>query len=1143
MKFKINSGSDKSQTLIKNLFPNTESIVINDQLTIEVKYGGLASYTPEYIKQTVKDAYGAWSDNFYSQKSVHSGPVKLQLYVLKNYDDYKAHIKELSGGKDHRELWGGGTVRAHEADGTIAKTFIVGDVNGLLCAKSKILMEKMSDAFLEYSTGNMDTVPEVLRTGMKLFMWSYDAAKKESTRDMHYTKEAYNKMQESGHDTPYKIASMSNDYRMSDCLVTFLQEKHPQFIKQLLTEMSFNRVEAISKFKHLLNNSEVEKEFKQWMDVKSGNKIVADLVPDSEVMTFGEHKLQINIKYDDEELTQSKLSSVKNAIESTIKDFDSAFGINNSQPWYNIPNKVNVFVFNTKSDYENYLKELNVNYKDASGLTVQGRGSEIHVYFYLQDQFNDSCKTLKHEMGHALTIINSYYGTGDVLSKAMHEGVANYMASLEDGRHVNDHGDKEALIAIKNKDLKLDEILRNNISNNKGEHYHSDAEQVIKFLEDKHPDMIDNLLKSLSKSGANRSQGNKLFEDFLTELKGYDQEFKKWVKAELSGEQHMEYNVVESNSVESSTSQQSAGKGLYGYSPVHNVSGDKTKIESKSSVSREDSMQLAKKASEDEQGKAVTTKVMKYNKQPFLKVNIDDNNVENTIGKVNEINKVTSLHSAASLGDLSKVATLLKHNAYIDARDHNGQTPLHYAIQSGNTEVAKYLIDYGANLNSQDTYYEGTNYSCFKTPFHYAVKLGNMGIVKYLVEHGANSNIPDAHNLRPLDYAIKNTALVKYLIDNGADINVCNPIFHFVKVGDLDMVKYLVEHGADLSIKNTSAQTLLHYAIGLKHTEIAKYLIDHDVDIDARDISSGKSPLHFAMHMKNMEVVKYLIEYNADIDVQDSYGLTPLHLAVDLGNKKMIEQLVEKGANINAQDNDGWTPLVHAVRHGKLDTIEYLIKNKADVDVVGKDGRTLIEHAELWAEGKGLERDVIDSKGDNDSYYRELSKEAATWEKAGKDMLSYLKKITMQENDIDQMPADQPASEERNKRSLIVDEEKQEETIIIDNVKEESQHPLKIKVGEAVEIGKYKVELQVTYDDVRNFYDTIRGKYHDGSGYNYEQVMVLYNEIVRPASQHHDEPFTLAESYIADGHLFIKNQDFGILNDFNEMFYKSDEFM
>ncbi|MFV0948803.1 ankyrin repeat domain-containing protein, partial [Wolbachia endosymbiont of Nasonia giraulti] len=1103
MKFKTNSEYDKSQTLIKKLFPNKESIVINDQLTIEVKYGGLASYTPEYIKQTVKDAYGAWSDNFYSQKSVHSGPVKLQLYVLKNYDDYKAHIKELSGGKDHRELWGGGTVRAHEADGTIAKTFIVGDVNGLLCAKSKILMEKMSDAFLEYSTGNMDTVPEVLRTGMKLFMWSYYAAKKESTRDMHYTKEAYNKMHESGHDTPYKIASMSNDYRISDCLVTFLQEKHPQFIKQLLTEMSFDRVQAISKFKHLLNNSEVEKEFKQWMDVKSGDKIVADLVPDSEVMTFGEHKLQINIKYDDEELTQSKLSSVKNAIESTIKDFDSAFGINNSQPWHNIPNKVNVFVFNTKSDYENYLKELNFSYKGASGLTVQGRGSEIHVYFYLQDQFDDSCKTLKHELGHALTIINSYYGTGNVLSKAMHEGVANYMASLEDGRHVNDHGDKEALIAIRNKDLKPDEILRNNIWSNKGEHYHSDAEQVIKFLEDKHPDMIDNLLKGLSTHRADRSQGNKLFEDFLTELKGYTQEFKQWVKAELSGEQHMEYNVVESNSVESSTSQQSAGKGLYGYSPVHNVSGDKTKIES---VSREDSMQPAKKASEDEQGKAVTTKVMKYNKQPFLKVNIDDNNVENTIGKVNEINKVTgatSLHSAASLGDLSKVATLLKHNSYIDTRDHNGQTPLHYSIQSGNTEVAKYLIDNGANLNIQDNPYRQTaKYAYSKTPLHYAIESGNTEIVKYLIDRGANPNIQDAYSETPLYSAIYsgNTEIVKYLLDHNADPNSKGfytfPLLAAIKLGHAEIVKSLVEHGADLGIKNTSAQTLLHYAIELKHTEIAKYLIDRGIDVDTRDISSGKSPLHFAMHMKDMEVVKYLIEHNADIDIQNSYGLTLLHLAVDLGNKKMIEQLVEKGANINAQDNDGWTPLVHAVRNGQLDAVKHLIENGADINVVGKEGDRLLDHITFCMKDAKLHKDVAESKkyDDNDSHYQKLSKKAAILEETGEYMLSYLKKITLQENNIDQTPADQPASEERNKRSLVEDEEKQEEITVIDNVKEESQHPLKIKVGEAIGDGKYKAVLQAQNQDIDNFYQNLSSQYTAGK-YNYNQMIALYNKV------------------------------------------------
>jgi hypothetical protein len=100
-----------------------------------------------------------------------------------------------------------------------------------------------------------------------------------------------------------------------------------------------------------------------------------------------------------------------------------------------------------------------------------------------------------------------------------------------------------------------------------------------------------------------------------------------------------------------------------------------------------------------------------------------------------------------------------------------------------------------------------------------------------------------------------------------------------------------------------------------------------------------------------------------------------------------------------------------------------------------------------------------------------------------------------------------------------------------------------VKTGEPIEVGKYKVELQVTYDDVKNFYDTVRNKYYVSKEYNYEQVMVLYNEVIKPAHNHHYEPFTLDKAYVADNHLFIEDQDFGTLDDFNEMFYKSDEFM
>ncbi|WP_353276641.1 ankyrin repeat domain-containing protein [Wolbachia endosymbiont (group A) of Agelastica alni] len=591
---------------------------------------------------------------------------------------------------------------------------------------------------------------------------------------------------------------------------------------------------------------------------------------------------------------------------------------------------------------------------------------------------------------------------------------------------------------------------------------------------------------------------------------------------------------------------------------------------------------------------------------------VDEDNAEDTIGNINETNEVTGatrLHSASLSGDLNEVIELVEHSANIDAKDKAGQTPLHHAIKSGNTEIAKYLIDQGTNLNSQDIYYEGTDYSCFKTPLHYAIKSENMEIVEYLVEHGANPNIPDAHNLRPLDYAIKNTALVKYLVDNGADINVRNPIFHFVKLGDLDMVRYLAQHGADLNVKNTSAQTLLHYAIELKHTEIAKYLIDHNVDINTRDISSGKSPLHFAMSMKNIEVANYLIEHGADVNVKDSYGLAPLHFAVNLGNQEILEYLIKNNANIEVRDSEGWTPLIHAVRHGQLDKVKYLIENGADVDIRGNEGWTLFEHAEQWIDDRRILKDVIN----NDRKYAD----AASWEKTGKDMLDYLKgvtKNTIQEeesNYIDQMQADdsssyvedQPAlqsnrddyadtkkalqeklhgdeirkqSNEKAQKDMetrkvtvetdssnnkiekqaksIEDEQETVMASVIENMDKNSdseaedsnsianaQHPLKIRTGSPLEVGKYQVELQVTYDDIKNFYDTVRGKYHAGDGYNYEQVMVLYNEIVRPASQHYDKPFTLPKAYITDGHLFVHNKDFGTLYDFNEMFYKSDE--
>ncbi|MGL9779292.1 MAG: hypothetical protein ACR5K5_03435 [Wolbachia sp.] len=106
-----------------------------------------------------------------------------------------------------------------------------------------------------------------------------------------------------------------------------------------------------------------------------------------------------------------------------------------------------------------------------------------------------------------------------------------------------------------------------------------------------------------------------------------------------------------------------------------------------------------------------------------------------------------------------------------------------------------------------------------------------------------------------------------------------------------------------------------------------------------------------------------------------------------------------------------------------------------------------------------------------------------------------------------------------------------------DNKEEDHlQHPLKINKGELLETGKYKVELQATGEDINNFYQNLSSQYTTRK-YSYDQMTVLYNRVYARDSSHDGKLMLLPEAYVADGHLFIQDRDFGTLHDFNEMFY------
>jgi ankyrin repeat protein len=94
------------------------------------------------------------------------------------------------------------------------------------------------------------------------------------------------------------------------------------------------------------------------------------------------------------------------------------------------------------------------------------------------------------------------------------------------------------------------------------------------------------------------------------------------------------------------------------------------------------------------------------------------------------------LHLAVHNRHLEEVAILLKAKANIEARDKRGNTPLHYAVEMGQTELVKLLLV----KNRADI--AARNYNEL-TALHLATWKGHQAVVLLLLENGADFDTRD----------------------------------------------------------------------------------------------------------------------------------------------------------------------------------------------------------------------------------------------------------------------------------------------------------------------------------------------------------------------------------------------------------------
>ncbi|NWS31185.1 KDIS Kinase, partial [Polioptila caerulea] len=328
----------------------------------------------------------------------------------------------------------------------------------------------------------------------------------------------------------------------------------------------------------------------------------------------------------------------------------------------------------------------------------------------------------------------------------------------------------------------------------------------------------------------------------------------------------------------------------------------------------------------------------------------------------------TALISAAKEGHAAIVAELLNYNVSLEHRDLGGWTALMWASYKGRTEVAKLLLEKGANPNIT-----GMQYSVY--PIIWAAGRGHSDIVHLLLQHGAKVNCSDKYGTTPLVWAARKGHLecVKYLLQMGADVdqegaNSMTALIVAVKGGYTDSVKEILKRNPNVNLTDKDGNTALMIASKEGHTEIVQDLLDAGTYVNIPD-RSGDTVLIGAVRGGHVEIVRALLHKYADIDIRGQDNKTALYWAVEKGNATMVRDILQCNPDTETCTKDGETPLIKATKMRNIEIVELLLDKGAKVSAVDKKGDTPL-HIAIRGRSRKLAELLLRNPKDGRLLYR-----------------------------------------------------------------------------------------------------------------------------------------------------------------------------
>lgn len=249
---------------------------------------------------------------------------------------------------------------------------------------------------------------------------------------------------------------------------------------------------------------------------------------------------------------------------------------------------------------------------------------------------------------------------------------------------------------------------------------------------------------------------------------------------------------------------------------------------------------------------------------------------------------MTALLIAARNGHDAAVRALVESGVNVNEVSAGDQSsPLVIAICNGHYDVARYLLEHGADpslatldglaalYGVEDTEYAEVGWA--PNPITAQEKTGYLELLKLLLAHGANPNarLRKALWFRPTSHN-----------EEWVDKKGATPFWRAAQATDVAAMKILIAGGADPKIASAEGVTPVMVAAGLGWGANA-----------SRTVPDGWLP-----------AVRYLVEeLGADVNAHDIYNYTALHGAAYRGDNELVKYLVSKGAKLDVRSRRGQT--------------------------------------------------------------------------------------------------------------------------------------------------------------------------------------------------------------------------------------------